>query len=485
MATSSGDNDALLSKVVNNINGDITENKLRNTHPSMKSSNTLREYNHTRYKDSIPFLRLNLIKLHFKNKSHVSLALKNIGKRQSFHYAQNKMNNKKYIRHIDGQVGFQYNFICFSYNKIRVEKKKPPKCYKQCFPSSDILCNIVPEASFKKYNNKKSNKLWNSHSINRNIIEIKSNVEKSSMLCFNVCSNFTSTIRKTMSVFQTVYSCSEIFNAIKDYFPDEKLHKICFQGTTESFLCQCFRKKHQRTLNYFERKIKVKHKTGISPNILSHISILHFPRDVKLNKCCLIFVSHCNDSGNHNRRIKRTPQINLKGKSVTRENHRITRNQKSFQPDISNREMMKHPYQFLHKIRKRNIENDTSSIFESDSIDINNATLYSLGSNVSTDGVENFNTSSNVTFDISSDIIIDPFKRRGEDGVIYIHGLFEMSVGDCRIYPETGRFEYKAAQLAIQHVNEKNVIDGYRLEMYHNDTMVSTIYMFLKLHKLL
>ncbi|GFS41740.1 uncharacterized protein TNIN_471881 [Trichonephila inaurata madagascariensis] len=57
--------------------------------------------------------------------------------------------------------------------------------------------------------------------------------------------------------------------------------------------------------------------------------------------------------------------------------------------------------------------------------------------------------------------------------IIYVHGLFEMSRGECRDFPETGLYEYKAAQLAIRHVNDRNLIDGYQLQMYHNDTMVS------------
>ncbi|GFV19294.1 uncharacterized protein TNCV_1935111 [Trichonephila clavipes] len=57
--------------------------------------------------------------------------------------------------------------------------------------------------------------------------------------------------------------------------------------------------------------------------------------------------------------------------------------------------------------------------------------------------------------------------------IIYVHGLFEMSRGECRDFPETGLYEYKAAQLAIRHINDRNLIDGYQLQMYHNDTMVS------------
>lgn len=487
IATSTEDNDALLSKVVNNINDGKTENKLQSIQTSFKSSNTLRNYNHMRYKDSIPFLRHNLIKPHYKNKSYVPVALKNINKRQSaFYYAQKRMNNKKYLQHRDGQFEFQCNLRCCSYNKMQLDKNKLQKCYEQCYPSSVILCNIVTETSIKEYDNKTSNKHRISHPNNRNIIQIKNNVKNSNMLCFNTCNNFTSTIIKSISVFQTVYNYSEIFNIIKCYFPEEKLLEMCFQGTTESYLHYvCFRKQYQGPLNYILRKIKVKHKTGISPKILTNFSILHFSRDVKLNKCCIKSVSHYNISAQYNRGIKRIHQIKLKGKILSSEFYRIKRNLKSFQPNISKPQMMKHPYQFLHRIRKRNTENDTTSIFESDKTDINNSTLYPLRSNVSTDGVENLNTSSNISFDISSNII-DPFKRRGEDGVIYIHGLFEMSVGDCRIYPETGWFEYKAAQLAIQHVNEKNVIDGYRLEMYHNDTRVSTLFIFpKKLHKLL
>ncbi|GFR05970.1 uncharacterized protein TNCT_385671 [Trichonephila clavata] len=55
--------------------------------------------------------------------------------------------------------------------------------------------------------------------------------------------------------------------------------------------------------------------------------------------------------------------------------------------------------------------------------------------------------------------------------IIYVHGLFEMSRGECRDFPETGLYEYKAAQLAIRHVNDRNLIEGYQLQMYHNDTM--------------
>ncbi|XP_071043347.1 uncharacterized protein [Parasteatoda tepidariorum] len=67
--------------------------------------------------------------------------------------------------------------------------------------------------------------------------------------------------------------------------------------------------------------------------------------------------------------------------------------------------------------------------------------------------------------------IIDPFKRRGESGKIYILGFFELNNTDCREHNHAGVYEYKAAKYAIQIINERNVIDGYQLEMYHNDTM--------------
>ncbi|KAG8182613.1 hypothetical protein JTE90_021749 [Oedothorax gibbosus] len=56
-------------------------------------------------------------------------------------------------------------------------------------------------------------------------------------------------------------------------------------------------------------------------------------------------------------------------------------------------------------------------------------------------------------------------------GVIYIHGLFELSKGECRDYPDTGRYEFEAAKFAIRQINERKVIDGYQLEMYYNDTL--------------
>lgn len=127
------------------------------------------------------------------------------------------------------------------------------------------------------------------------------------------------------------------------------------------------------------------------------------------------------------------------------------------------------PLKLFDRIKKRETEIDYD--------EMNETIWFPTTDNITINEVEN-NTSIGQNLLSESFEGINPFKRRGEDGVIYIHGLFEMSGGECRVYPQTGRFEYKAAQLAIQHVNEKNIIDGYMLKMYHNDTKVSAVPVF-------
>ncbi|CAN7949888.1 unnamed protein product [Ixodes pacificus] len=54
--------------------------------------------------------------------------------------------------------------------------------------------------------------------------------------------------------------------------------------------------------------------------------------------------------------------------------------------------------------------------------------------------------------------------------VVYVLGLFELT-GPCDA-ARGGLSEKAAANLAIRHVNERDVVPGYRLEMYDNDTKV-------------
>ncbi|EEC19551.1 hypothetical protein ISCGN_027286 [Ixodes scapularis] len=54
--------------------------------------------------------------------------------------------------------------------------------------------------------------------------------------------------------------------------------------------------------------------------------------------------------------------------------------------------------------------------------------------------------------------------------VLYVLGLFELT-GPCDA-ARGGPSEKAAANLAIRHVNERDVVPGYRLEMYDNDTKV-------------
>ncbi|XP_064483101.1 gamma-aminobutyric acid type B receptor subunit 2-like [Ornithodoros turicata] len=64
-----------------------------------------------------------------------------------------------------------------------------------------------------------------------------------------------------------------------------------------------------------------------------------------------------------------------------------------------------------------------------------------------------------------------PFPVVGDDKkaqVVFLLGLFELS-GPCKA-AENGIAEREAARMAIEHVNERGVIPGYRLEMYDNDT---------------
>lgn len=66
--------------------------------------------------------------------------------------------------------------------------------------------------------------------------------------------------------------------------------------------------------------------------------------------------------------------------------------------------------------------------------------------------------------------------EKTEDGkvIIYILGLFEFSTAKgLRL---EGFSEANAAQLAVKHVNENNVIPGYILKLLVNDTKVRNVY---------
>lgn len=64
---------------------------------------------------------------------------------------------------------------------------------------------------------------------------------------------------------------------------------------------------------------------------------------------------------------------------------------------------------------------------------------------------------------LSSADVSDDVRR-----TVYLLGLFELT-GSCEA-ARGGRAERAAARMAIRHVNERNVVPGYRLEMYDNDT---------------
>lgn len=55
--------------------------------------------------------------------------------------------------------------------------------------------------------------------------------------------------------------------------------------------------------------------------------------------------------------------------------------------------------------------------------------------------------------------------------VIYFLGLFELSTANGDRFE--GYSEAKAAELAVQHVNAKNILPGYVLKLLSNDTKVS------------
>ena len=58
---------------------------------------------------------------------------------------------------------------------------------------------------------------------------------------------------------------------------------------------------------------------------------------------------------------------------------------------------------------------------------------------------------------------------------IYIGGLFPLSDSTTAV---NGRLDLEAACLALNHVNEKNVLEGYQLVLYFNDTQVGFLTMF-------
>ena len=61
---------------------------------------------------------------------------------------------------------------------------------------------------------------------------------------------------------------------------------------------------------------------------------------------------------------------------------------------------------------------------------------------------------------------IDPTR---EEEVLHLFGLFELS--SCEL-ARNGRLELQAAQLAVQIINQRKIIPGYRLKLFYNDTMV-------------
>ncbi|GFS69808.1 gamma-aminobutyric acid type B receptor subunit 2 [Nephila pilipes] len=143
--------------------------------------------------------------------------------------------------------------------------------------------------------------------------------------------------------------------------------------------------------------------------------------------------------------------------------------------------------EYFHKTVKRAIENKNLTI-EDEAAFVANNTVTEEITTIETMTIDNVTTEivtvDNVTIDLESieNVTIDivtadnmTFENITTEidtkKIIYIHGLFEMSRGECRDFPETGHYEYKAAQLAIRHINDRNLIDGYRLQMYHNDTL--------------
>lgn len=55
---------------------------------------------------------------------------------------------------------------------------------------------------------------------------------------------------------------------------------------------------------------------------------------------------------------------------------------------------------------------------------------------------------------------------------VTILGLFELSTDGGRTVRPEGRSELAAARLAVRHINEQNVLLGYRLQLVTNDTQV-------------
>ncbi|GBO24750.1 hypothetical protein AVEN_268667-1 [Araneus ventricosus] len=119
---------------------------------------------------------------------------------------------------------------------------------------------------------------------------------------------------------------------------------------------------------------------------------------------------------------------------------------------------------YFHKSVKRSADSDKEDTSNADVAKETVTTVNISAENMTMD-IRNA-TTDNVTTEI---VTTETDLRR----IVYLHGLFEMSRGECRDFPETGLYEYKAALAAIQHINERNTIDGYKLQMYHNDTQVS------------
>lgn len=60
---------------------------------------------------------------------------------------------------------------------------------------------------------------------------------------------------------------------------------------------------------------------------------------------------------------------------------------------------------------------------------------------------------------------------RNTSRIVSILGLFELSIGD---HPRAdGMSELTAARLAVDHVNKRALLPGYKLHLITNDTKVS------------
>lgn len=74
-------------------------------------------------------------------------------------------------------------------------------------------------------------------------------------------------------------------------------------------------------------------------------------------------------------------------------------------------------------------------------------------------------------FTVSTSWVDNKGDWKKSNGIISLLGLFELSTR-WGVRPQ-GHSELAAAQLAVQHINRNNILDGYQLELLTNDTMVS------------